>query len=176
MESISADLWHNRGKDYLVVADRFSGWPWAFQLRSTDAASISSKLDTIFDDFGFPVHARADGGPQFRTHFEQYCKTHKSSQRPPLHTIRCLTDMLRPRLKPSSTYFRNMMANGMTSRMRCVSIGTPHGLTAGHPLCYFLDAPNGHHFRAFRLPTAWCMMSRVQSVPRAQTFGSMNSV
>ena len=77
MESVSADLWHNGGKDYLVVTDRFSGWPWAFHLRSTDAASISSKLDTIFDDFGFPLHARTDGGPQFRTHFEQYCKAHK---------------------------------------------------------------------------------------------------
>ena len=77
MEAVSADLWSLGGKDYLVVADRFSGWPWAFQLRSTDAKSVTAKLDDIFFEFGRPVSARADGGPQFRGHFERYCEERK---------------------------------------------------------------------------------------------------
>ena len=77
MESLSADLWHNGGKDYLVVADRFSGWPWAYQLRSTDSKSVTAKLDEIFFECGFASEIRTDGGPQFRGHFEEYCKKNK---------------------------------------------------------------------------------------------------
>ena len=77
MEAVSADLWSLGGKDYLVVADRFSGWPWAFQLRNTDAKSVSAKLDDIFLEFGRPLSARVDGGPQFRGHFEKFCEERK---------------------------------------------------------------------------------------------------
>ena len=57
MESISADLWQDGGKHFLVAADRHSGWPWAFQLRNLDTASISKKLDSIFDEHGYPMSA-----------------------------------------------------------------------------------------------------------------------
>ena len=77
MEAVSADLWHNGGKDYLVVADRFSGWPWAFHLRSTNSESVTAKLDEIFFEYGLPSHMRTDGGPQFRGHFEEYCRKNK---------------------------------------------------------------------------------------------------
>ena len=74
MESISADLWQDRGKHFLVAADRYSGWPWAFKLQGLDSASICGKLDKIFDEFGYPITARVDGGPQFRGAFEEFCR------------------------------------------------------------------------------------------------------
>ena len=77
MESISADLYHNGGKDYLLVIDRYSGWPWAFHLRNTNSQSVTNMLDEIFFECGFPSYVRTDGGPQFRGHFEEYCKKHK---------------------------------------------------------------------------------------------------
>ena len=74
MESVSADLWQDGGKHFLVAADRYSGWPWCFQLRSLDAKSVCNKLDTIFINFGNPNALRVDGGPQFRGHFEEFCR------------------------------------------------------------------------------------------------------
>ena len=74
MECISADLWQDGGKHFLVAADRYSGWPWAFKLQSLDSASVCGKLDTIFDEFGYPISARVDGGPQFRGAFEEFCR------------------------------------------------------------------------------------------------------
>ena len=74
MESISADLWQSGGKHFLVVADRYSGWPWAFKLGRLDTASVTDKLDKIFDEYGYPLTARIDGGPQFRGPFEEFCR------------------------------------------------------------------------------------------------------
>ena len=76
MQYMSADLFSWQGKNYLVLVDRFSGFPWVSQLKSLSTAAILSKLHAWFCDFGFPMSIRTDGGPQFRTEFHKYCKEH----------------------------------------------------------------------------------------------------
>ena len=87
MESVSADLWQDGGKHFLVAADRHSGWPWAFQLRKLDAPSICAKLETIFEEHGDPLSLRIDGGPQFRSHFKEFCRKRNIKPDPssPMH-------------------------------------------------------------------------------------------
>ena len=75
MEQISIDLFHAKGKNYMVTADRYSGYIWVDLLRALDTKTITSNLDRITRVFGIPLTCRTDGGPQFRSPFQEYCKT-----------------------------------------------------------------------------------------------------
>ncbi|PCJ22642.1 MAG: hypothetical protein COA94_08945, partial [Rickettsiales bacterium] len=76
MESISMDLFHHEGREFLVTVDRFSGYPFVHKLRSTSTAAIINILAEILNVWGFPVEIMTDGGPQFRTEFNSYCLQH----------------------------------------------------------------------------------------------------
>ena len=58
------------------MVDHFSGFPFVAHLKSTTTKTILNRLSTWFMDFGFPHIIRSDGGPQFRSEFNAYCKTH----------------------------------------------------------------------------------------------------
>ena len=73
-EAVSVDLGYLKGVHYLVLVDRFSGWPMVKRLRSLNTKAITTILDKWFIDHGKPVRLRSDGGPQFRSEFESWCK------------------------------------------------------------------------------------------------------
>ena len=73
MKQISIDLFHVKGKTYMVIADRFSGYIWIEMLRSQNTASVTAVIDKITRIFGIPLVCRTDGGPQFRGPFKDYC-------------------------------------------------------------------------------------------------------
>ena len=73
MEMVSVDLFSAAGKDYLVMIDRYSGFPFVARLRSTTTTAVLNILDSWFLDFGYPNVLRSDGGPQFRSEFEEFC-------------------------------------------------------------------------------------------------------
>ena len=60
---------------YLVVVDRFSGFPFAFRLHHTTTKDVTDILIFWFDAIlGWPMVIRSDGGPQFRSEeFEKFC-------------------------------------------------------------------------------------------------------
>ena len=68
-EAVSVDLGYLNGTHYLVLMDRYSGWPLVKPLKKLDTASVTSTLEDWFLDYGKPVSLRSDGGPQFRQHF-----------------------------------------------------------------------------------------------------------
>ena len=72
-EHVSVDLGYQHGTHYLILADRYSGWPTAKPLRKLDTKAVTSLLENIFYDFGKPVRIRSDGGPQFREEFKTWC-------------------------------------------------------------------------------------------------------
>ena len=72
MDAISVDLFHYEGDEYLLMVDRFSGWPFTKKLRKTDTGSIIKQLRLWFWDFGYPRIVRSDGGPQFREEFKEF--------------------------------------------------------------------------------------------------------
>ena len=73
MEQISVDLFHVHGKNYVVIADRYSGYIWVERLINQDTKAVTDVLDRITRIFGIPLVCRTDGGPQFRGPFKKYC-------------------------------------------------------------------------------------------------------
>ena len=73
MEMLSVDLFHVGNKNYMVTADRFSGYIWVNLLRDTSTEAITTNLDKITRIFGIPISSRTDGRPQFRGPFDRYC-------------------------------------------------------------------------------------------------------
>lgn len=54
------------GKSFLVIVDRFSGWPVVYSCGSdTTTAATIHQFQSYFSDNGAPVRLRTDGGPQF---------------------------------------------------------------------------------------------------------------
>ena len=61
-------------KKWLAVVCRFSGYAWLSLLKKTSTAYILQTLDSLFTEKRFPSILRSDGGPQFRSEFDEYCK------------------------------------------------------------------------------------------------------
>ena len=74
MEQLSVDLFHVRGKTYMVTADRYSGYIWIDMLRDQGTKAVTDILDKITRIFGVPLKCRTDGGPQFRGPFDEDCR------------------------------------------------------------------------------------------------------
>ena len=73
-ESVSVDLGYLNGVHYLVLVDRYSGWPMVKPLKKLNTTAVTTILHDWFLDMGKPVNLRSDGGPQFRQEFEDWCK------------------------------------------------------------------------------------------------------
>ena len=76
MDLVGMDLFQSGSSHYLVMVDRFSGFPFVAHLRSLTTSAVVKVLLSWFQDFGFPATIRSDGGPQFRTEFEDFCAKH----------------------------------------------------------------------------------------------------
>jgi hypothetical protein len=64
-EHVSVDLFEVAGKHYIVLVDRYTGWPLVAHLRKTDTRAVTNILLDWFQDYGIPVTIRSDSGPQF---------------------------------------------------------------------------------------------------------------
>ena len=68
------DLGKEAGVHYLIGADRYSGWPFVSKLSSLVTKAITDALDEWFLEHGRPQRIRSDGGPQFKTEFNEWCE------------------------------------------------------------------------------------------------------
>ena len=73
MERIAVDLFEFQNIHYLLMVDRYSGYPWIERLNNLSSEKIVEILKRWFLQFGFPRAIRSDGGPQFRARFKQFC-------------------------------------------------------------------------------------------------------
>ena len=74
-EHISIDLGYQKGDNYLISMDRYSGWPMVAPIpRKANTTTITNILDDWFVDHGLPISIRSDGGPQFRGPFDEWCR------------------------------------------------------------------------------------------------------
>ena len=74
MSDVGVDLFSLRGKDYVVLVDRYSGYPVVQRLTKTTTQAVTGVLSRWFGLFGIPTRLRSDGGPQFRGPFDAYCE------------------------------------------------------------------------------------------------------
>ena len=69
-ELIYADFFHLKGKHYLLIGDRLSGWTEVINVKPGSNQSSGSKglcnaLRHVFSTFGVPDEISSDGGPEF---------------------------------------------------------------------------------------------------------------
>ena len=62
MQAIGIDLYQIGTRDYLVVVDQFSGWPFAEKMSSTTSTAVVTVLRRIFNTFGNPERIYMDNG------------------------------------------------------------------------------------------------------------------
>ena len=66
-ERVSADYFEHAGKQYLIYADRLSGWPMVKMFnQGATAGKLITSLRKFFSATGVPEIFRCDGGPQFK--------------------------------------------------------------------------------------------------------------
>jgi hypothetical protein len=74
MAEVGADLFE-AGKDhFLIVVDRYSGFPLVEKLNSMTAESIIGHMEKMFFLSGRPGEIKCDNGPCFRTEFKNWAK------------------------------------------------------------------------------------------------------
>ena len=75
MEAVSLDLFSHSGSSWLIMADRYTGWPMVKNLRkSTSTTAVTNVLRHWFGLLGIPTALRMDGGPQFKSvEFYNFC-------------------------------------------------------------------------------------------------------
>ena len=56
------------------MKDRFTGKVWFAPLKKTNTRNVIKSLESIFHEYRYPTVIRSDGGLQFRSEFERYCK------------------------------------------------------------------------------------------------------
>ena len=74
-QQVATDLFHQDGKDYIVIVDYFSRFPEIKRLKSTTTQSVVNTLKTTFARYGIPEVVRSDNGPQFSSQeFTQFAE------------------------------------------------------------------------------------------------------
>ena len=73
MSHVGTDLFQLLGETYLVMVDRYSGFPFCQKLRNTATADVTAVMTSWFVDFGWPRSIRSDYGPQYRSEFDEFC-------------------------------------------------------------------------------------------------------
>ena len=64
-QECAADLFTLHGHDYIVLVDRFTGFI---------CCQVNKTCTSWFDLLGWPETIRTEGGPQFRSEFDEFCK------------------------------------------------------------------------------------------------------
>ena len=77
MDSLGSDLFSIGRNQYLLAVDRFSGFPIIVErLNKLNTKAIIDIMEKKFNDYGWPRKIRTDNGPQYRSEFTSFCKTH----------------------------------------------------------------------------------------------------
>ena len=74
MTDVGTDLFQIGHNHYIVMMDRYSGFPFVEKLTKLSTSAIIKVLATWFNTFGWPERLRSDNGPQYRSEFDEFCK------------------------------------------------------------------------------------------------------
>ena len=75
-QRVAIDVFHHRGKDFVLLVDYYSGFPEVFKLISTTSKSIISVLAPVLSRFGSPEVLISDNAANLISDdFEQFCNT-----------------------------------------------------------------------------------------------------
>ena len=77
-QDLAADFFNFKGKEYLLIADTFSKYPFAFRMTTKTAARVIWKFTQLFSQYGNPKSLTTDNGPSFSSEvFAQFMSTQR---------------------------------------------------------------------------------------------------
>ena len=77
----SADFFDLEGHQFLVIIDRYSGWPVVARMNKGNAAELCSVIRQYFHTYGCPESFTSDGGKQFDSYeFREFLKRFQCDQ------------------------------------------------------------------------------------------------
>ena len=65
MHRIGTDLFEFNGKQFLIMVDHYSSYPWVRQLRNISSASCIDAMKSVFSELGYPQHIYSDFDRQY---------------------------------------------------------------------------------------------------------------
>jgi hypothetical protein len=74
MAEVGADLFKTGKQHFLIVVDRYSGFPLVAKLTSQSSESIIGHMKKMLYLLGRPGEMKCDNGPCFRTEFKNWAK------------------------------------------------------------------------------------------------------
>ena len=77
-QDLAADFFNFKGKEYLLIADTFSKYPFASRMTTKTAETVIRKLTQLFSQYGNPKSLTTDNGPPFSSEvFAQFMNTQR---------------------------------------------------------------------------------------------------
>ncbi|QQP37681.1 Transposon Tf2-6 polyprotein [Caligus rogercresseyi] len=76
-EAVAADLFLYEGREYLVITDKYSGWPEVYDCGKSgvNTKDVEKAIARWMAALGVPVRLTTDGGPQFKGEaFKEFCR------------------------------------------------------------------------------------------------------
>ena len=64
-QDLAADFFNFKGKEYLLIADTFSKYPFTFRITTKTADTVIQKFTQLFSQYGNPKSLTTDNGPPF---------------------------------------------------------------------------------------------------------------
>ena len=75
-QDLAADFFNFKGKEYLLIADTFSKYPFAFRMTTKTAETVIQKFTQLFSQYGNPKSLTTGNGPPFSSEvFAQFMST-----------------------------------------------------------------------------------------------------
>ena len=84
---LGIDLFEHNKRQYLLIVDYFSKFPFIRKLHSLSTGTVSNELKGLFSENGIPEVINSDGGPEFRPEFRNFTQEwgFQHIQSPPYH-------------------------------------------------------------------------------------------
>ena len=74
-QECAANLFILNGNEFIILVDRLTGFLCCDKVKKNSTSAILIKLTNWFNILGWPETIRTDGGPQFRSEFDEFCKS-----------------------------------------------------------------------------------------------------
>ena len=71
---LGIDLFEHNKRQYLLIMDYFSKFPFIHKLHSLSTGTVINELKGLFSENGIPEVIISNGGPQFRSEFRNFAQ------------------------------------------------------------------------------------------------------
>ena len=108
MHRIGTDLFEFNGKQFLIMVDHYSSYPWVRRLRNISSASCIDAMKSVFLEFGWPQHIYSDFDRQYSSQeFNSFA--HEFNVKHTMSNAECYVGTVKHMLKNVTTFMMRYM-------------------------------------------------------------------